>query len=238
MRCLVIDDDEAVHLQMSKLIDETDILEPIGFFADAEQAATYLLSNKDVDVVFLDVELPKISGIELLSLLQTALKNVFVIVVSSKERYAVEAFYKNVSAYILKPLTKVSFLKAVDKVKELYNEKHNLVDLKNINFFVKSNDGHYVHLNCNDIYWIEVNRNDIWLHTANDKFQISTTLKEFTAKLPQSLFVKTHRSFVVNINRINMIYENEIIIKTNNSDVKIPLSRNYKSDLLGKINLL
>ncbi len=238
MRCLVIDDDEAILLQMEKLIGESDLLEPVGFFADAEQAAVFLLSNKNVDVVFLDVELPRISGIELLTLLKTALENVFVVVVSSKERYAVEAFYKNVSAYILKPITKISFIKAVNKVKELYDEKHNPVDVKDRNFFVKSNDGRYVHLNCNDIFWIEVNRNDICLHTNDDEFQISATLKDFTSKLPQSIFVKTHRSFVVNINRISMILENDVIIKTIEGDVKIPLSRNYRGELLGKINLL
>ncbi|MCQ2975957.1 MAG: LytTR family DNA-binding domain-containing protein [Bacteroidales bacterium] len=237
MNCIVIDDDEAVGVYMQKLIEDTGFFNLLEYFSDPEVAVGYIFSHSnEIDIVFIDVEMPKLSGIELISSLGQVGEHIKFVVISSKEKYAIDALENNVVSYILKPLSSANFIKAVSKIKKQLDEKNH--QPKDDNFFVKSNDGKYVKITWNDIYWIEVNKNNITLNTFDNNYTLMATLKDFSAKLPEGMFFKTHRSFIVNINHISIIDDNDIIMQINNKNAKIPLSRNYKPELLAKINVI
>lgn len=237
MKCLVIDDDETVCMCLGKLISETDFLTLSGTFSDPQKAAGYIMTHNDIDLIFLDVEMPGISGMELLASLGDALNNIIVIIVSSKEKYALDAFENNVTSYILKPLTTSSFLKAVNKANKFFTERNNNNLVNEKSFFVRSNDGKYIKIKANDIYWIEVCRNNIQINTYDAQYTITATLKEFSSELPDNVFLKTHRSFIVNANKIEMFDMHEIILETSTGKVTIPISRNFRHEMLNGISV-
>lgn len=237
MNCLVIDDDEAVGVYMRKLIAETGFLNLLDYFSDPLTAVSYILANAgNIDLVFVDVEMPGITGIDLISMLGNAAEGIKFVVISGKEKYAIDALDSNAAAYILKPVNQVNFLKAVSRVRKML--EHDAMPENGFNFFIKTVDGRYIKINWNDVYWIEVNRNNLTINTFDSGYEILSTLKDISAKLPSGMFFKTHRSFIVNINHVCIIESDNVIMKVHSKDVKIPLSRNYKPDFLAKVNVL
>ncbi|MBR4440371.1 MAG: response regulator transcription factor [Bacteroidales bacterium] len=237
MNCLVIDDDEAVGVYMRKLIADTGFLNLLDYFSDPVTAVPYILANAGhIDIVFVDVEMPGITGIDLISMLGNAAEGIKFVVISGKEKYAIDALDNNAAAYILKPVNQVNFLKAVSRVRKML--EHDAVPETGFNFFIKTVDGRYIKINWNDVYWIEVNRNNLTINTFDSGYEILSTLKDISAKLPAGMFFKTHRSFIVNINHVSIIESDNVIMKVHSKDVKIPLSRNYKPDFLAKVNVL
>ncbi|MBP5368639.1 MAG: response regulator transcription factor [Bacteroidales bacterium] len=237
MNCLVIDDDEAVGVYMRKLIADTGYLNLLEYFSRPDVAAGYILANADnIDLVFVDVEMPGMSGIDLISTIGNEASKIKFVVISSKDKYAIDALDNNVAAYILKPINPVNFLKAVTKVRHMVE---NVTQTETpLTFFIKTVDNRYLKFNWNDVFWLEVNRNNITINTYDTTYEITSTLKDISSKLPTGFFLKTHRSFVVNINHVSVIENEYVVLKTRTKDVKIPLSRNYKPDFLTKVNIL
>lgn len=237
MNCIVIDDDEAVGVYMRKLIADTGFLNLLEYFSRPDVAAGYILANADnIDVVFVDVEMPGMSGIDLISTLGDAAGKIKFVVISSKDKYAIDALDNNVAAYILKPLNPVNFLKAAAKVRRMVESEAQ--PEVSPNFFIKTIDNRYIHINWSEVFWIEVNRNNIAINTFDNCYEIMSTLKDFSTKLPPRDFVKTHRSFIVNVNHISVIEGDYVIMKTDAKKAQIPLSRNYRTELLDKVNII
>lgn len=237
MNCLVIDDDEAVGVYMRKLIEDTGFLNLLGYYSNPSAAVGFIMSNIDnIDLVFVDVEMPGLTGIDLISSLGSMAEKIKFVVISSKDKYAIDALENNVAAYILKPVNPVNFLKAVSKVRNLVESAS--VPETSMVFFIRTIDNRYVKINWNDVFWLEVNRNNISINTFDACFEIQSTLKDISEKLPAGLFFKTHRSFIVNLNHVSVIETDFLTMKTNTKDVHIPLSRNYRPDFLSKVNVL
>ncbi|MBP5503718.1 MAG: response regulator transcription factor [Bacteroidales bacterium] len=237
MNCLVIDDDEAVGVYMRKLIEDTGFLNLLGYYSNPSSAVGYIMSNIDnIDLVFVDVEMPGLTGIDLISSLGTMADKIKFVVISSKDKYAIDALENNVAAYILKPVNPVNFLKAVSKVRNMVENVSQ--PETTLTFFIRTTDNRYVKINWNDVYWLEVNRNNISINTFDASYEIQSTLKDISTKLPTGLFFKTHRSFIVNISHIDVIEPDFIVMKTSKKDVQIPLSRNYRPEFLANVNVL
>lgn len=237
MNCLVIDDDEAVGVYMRKLIEDTGFLNLLEYFSKPESAAAYIMANADnIDIVFVDVEMPGMSGIDLISMLGNSAQNIKFVVISSKDKYAIDALYNNAAAYILKPLNSVNFLKAVSKVKKMLETAP--ATTRDTCFFIKDIENRYIKIDWESVLWIEVNRNNITINTFDSSYEITATLKDISAKLPESIFFKTHRSFIVNLHHVSVIDNDQIIMRKNGKDIKIPLSRNYKNEFLDKMNVM
>lgn len=233
MNCIIIDDDEMSRRVVEEFINRTDFLDLKNSFSNAVEAINYIKQDEDVNLIFLDIEMPEMSGIDFLNTLLTPPQ---VIIISSKEEYAIQAFDYSVTDYLLKPITYARYFKAVSKAYEIFNKGRANVDVEK-EIFIKKNSS-LVRIKYNDILWIEALENYVVINTINDKFTIHFTMKSIENQLPSIKFKRVHRSFIVNISRITSIEDNSVIIKLNDVKKVIPIGKSYKEKLLNEINLM
>lgn len=223
MTCVVVDDDEMVLTSLKRLCEKSEMFSEVLFFNDGEDAAQHFF-NSVPDVVFLDIEMPRLSGLELLKSFDK-IQNV--IVISGKKEYAFDAYQLNVIDYLSKPVTLPRFLKALEKVKT----KTNHAEVKDL--YVKV-DGKLTRVPFADVDYIESLTDYIRIHTSKNKYIVYSSLTHIEGKLPTNDFMKVHRSFIVNMNKIKDIDENMIVI----NESLIPVSRANQPELLKRLNLL
>lgn len=223
IKCIITDDEPVARKGLRGYIEKIDFLTLIGECEDAIQLNTMLKINK-VDLIFLDIEMPEMTGLELLSNLTNPPK---VIIVSAYEQYALKGYEFDVVDYLLKPVSFDRFLKAVNRVYDLFQteqkENHDYI-------FVKS-DKQLKKILFKDILFIESMENYVVIQTASSKEVVYTTLKQLYESLPQNIFQQTHRSYIVNIKKVTAIDGNQLII----SHYKIPVVRNLKDHIFSLI---
>ena len=159
-----------------------------------------------------------------------------VIIFSSKGKYAVDSYDYDVTDYLLKPVDYKRFLKAVDKVQKRMEEEHK-GELGQNEIFIKKNST-LVRLKYEEILWIEALENYVIFNTFKDKYTIHFTMKAIEQKLPSKKFTRVHRSYIVNTGSIEVIEDNSVIIKTEESTKSIPIGKSYKEKLMKDINLI
>lgn len=220
MKCIAVDDDALFLTILSGFINKTDSLELLESFESAVDAYNYLQKNS-VDLIFLDVEMPEMNGIELIESLENQPQ---IIMVSSEQKYVIDAFNLNVAAYLLKPLDNYSkFLSAVKKVQEsMHSRKRSL--------FVKE-EHKLVRIHLEDIEYIEAFGDYVKLHTG-ERFHITyTSMKELINRLPAGEFVQVHRSYIVALDHVKEVEGNMLKI----GDKRIPMSRGKRDIVLQKL---
>lgn len=225
MNCIIVDDDELSRKAVCHLVSQISYLKLGGVYASAAEALSVLNNNRDkIDLMFLDIEMPDLSGLALIKNLNDP---PLTILITSKKDYALEAFEYNVVDYLLKPILLERFFKAVEKSKGIFN-----VDRKETLSF----DEEYIFakINIKDILWIEALGDYITVNTFNKKHTIHSTMKTIEKKLNQNKFIRVHRSYIVSIDNINSIDDNMIVI----NDQLIPVGYVYKESLIKKLNLL
>ena len=233
MKCIIIDDDKVSRLVIEKYISRTDFLELEESFDNAVDAANYFNNKKEVDLIFLDIEMPGMSGVEFLESLENLPQ---IIIVSAKEKYALQAIQHDVTDYLLKPVVFSRFLKAVSKANKLFSEELDKESSEGI--FIKSSSSSFIRLFYDDILWIEAMENYVVIMTYNQKHTIHFTMKALLSKLPDDKFIRVHRSYIVNKNRIERIDDNMIIMHTEDAKKSIPISKSYKDDFMKNINIV
>ena len=233
MNCIIIDDDELSRRVVEEFIGRTDFLNLTHSFSNAVEAINFIKQGEEVHLIFLDVEMPEMTGIEFLNSLSQPPQ---VIIISSKEKYAIQAFDYSVTDYLLKPITYARFFKAASKAYELFNQGRALTDTDK-EIFIKKNSS-LVRIKYNDILWVEALENYVVINTINDKFTIHFTMKSIENQLPLVKFKRVHRSFIVNVSRITSIEDNSVIIKLTDSKKVIPIGKSYRDKLLNEINLM
>jgi len=235
MNCIIIDDDKFSTKIIAEFVTKTEGLELLGTYESAVDGINYLngKDSEEVDLLFLDIEMPEMTGIDLLKTLNVLPQ---VIIYSSQEKYALESYEYNVTDYLLKPVTYPRFLKAINKVKEK-NEKKEELSKDSSEIFIKNNSS-LVRIKYEDILWIEALENYVVLNTFKDKFTIHFTMKAISDKMPTNKFVRVHRSFIVNLSKIKVIEDNSVIIKTDTGSKVIPIGKSYKDKLMNDINLI
>ncbi len=233
MNCIIIDDDEMSRRVVEEFIGRTDFLNLTNSYTNAVEAINYLKQGAEVHLIFLDVEMPEMTGIEFLNSLTLPPQ---VIIISSKEKYAIQAFDYSVTDYLLKPITYARFFKAASKAYELFNKGRSLNDTDK-EIFIKKNSS-LVRIKYNDILWVEALENYVVINTTTDKFTIHFTMKSIENQLPLVKFKRVHRSFIVNVSRITSIEDNSVIIKMTDSKKVIPIGKSYRDRLLNEINLM
>jgi DNA-binding LytR/AlgR family response regulator len=216
---------------IEEFIARTDQLNLVASYDNAMDAINSFNADSDIDMIFLDIEMPEMSGIDFLESLQNPPQ---IIIISSKEKYALEAFNYDVTDYLLKPIVYSRFFKAINKANVRFKNK---IDSKEDEIFIKKNSA-LVRLKYDDILWVEALENYVIFSTFNEKFTIHFTMKAIEQKLPTNKFSRVHRSFIVNISRISMIEDNVIIVKTHDGNKSIPVGKSYKDKLLRDINLI
>jgi two-component system LytT family response regulator len=229
MNCVIIDDDALSRNSITHLVKQIPFLELTGEFSSASDALGSL-TGKEIDLLLLDIEMPDLSGIELLR----TLKNPpMTILITSKKEYALEAFECNVIDYIIKPVSFERFVKAVTRAKEIFDAYHKGSEQNREYLFVKMN-GMLTKLSVSDILWIEALGDYIIINTAEKKYTIHSTMKMIESKLPSEKFIRVHRSFIVSLETINTIDDGTIVINKQ----LIPIGAVYRDNLSKRLNLL
>lgn len=233
MNCIIVDDDEMSRRVVEEYAKRTDFLNLVESFSGAVPAINFLKQNEDIQLIFLDIEMPEMTGIEFLSTLNHTPQ---VIIISSKDKYALQSYEYSVTDYLLKPITYARFFKAVSKSYELLNKSRSPVD-GDKEIFIKKNSS-LVRIKYNDILWVEALENYVVINTINEKFTIHFTMKSIENQLPPVKFKRVHRSFIVNIGRITSIEDNSVVIKLADGRKIIPIGKSYRDKLLKEINLM
>ncbi len=240
MNCIIIDDDKLSRKVIQEYVDRTDSLNLINSYDNAVEAINDLKNiDSEVELVFLDIEMPDMTGMEFLQNLKDYPQ---IIIVSGKENYALEAFEHDVTDYLLKPVSYSRFFKSVTKAQKRKNESIGFrYTPQNINnsdeVFIKKNST-LVRLQYSDILYIEALENYVTVTTKEDRYTIHFTMKAIEKKLPSSKFKRVHRSYVVNVNAIKGIEDNSISIQMKNGTKLIPIGKSYKDNLMNDLNLI
>ena len=223
MKCIVIDDDKLTRIALGKYIEQRPDLKMIGEFSDAVSAIP-VIKNQQIDLIFLDMVMPKMTGIELLEQFEQLPQ---IIIVSDYKEYAVDGFNYNVTDYLTKPITKDRFSSAIDKVLErsvfeqVKNETYHSIALK-------QRSG-YINISTDEILYVEGFGDYVNVHLQEGKKVIVlSTIKGMEEQLADYSFMRIHRSYIANLKKIDRIVENNVQISTHT----IPVSRTYRSSLM------
>jgi len=232
MNCIIIDDDVLSRRVVEEFVERTDFLALKFSFKDAVEAINAFNNGDDeIDLIFLDIEMPEMDGIDFLNTLNNLPQ---VIIISSKEKYAVNAFDYDVTDYLLKPITYSRFYKAVLKAKNIHETKErNDVD----EIYIKKNSA-LVRIKYEDILWVEALENYVIINTFNEKFTIHFTMKSIESQLPSKQFKRVHRSYIINVKKIDRIEDNSVYIKNSEGLKNIPIGKAYKERFMNDINLM
>lgn len=234
MNCIVIDDDKFSRMLIEQFIEKTDFLTYQQSFSNAIDAINFLKEDEETDLIFLDIEMPKMTGIELMQ----SLKNLpQIIIISAKGKYALEAFEYDVTDYVKKPISHARLFKAASKAYENYKKVANPPQTKD-SIFVKTSPSSLVRINYADILWVNALENYIVINTEDNRYTIHFTMKAIIERLPADMFARVHRSYIVNIKRIKMIEDNSIIMQMKNNNEIIPIAKSYKAKLIKALNLV
>ena len=221
LKCIITDDEPIARKGLQSYVERINFLELVGVCEDAVQLNNQLKSQQ-ADLLFLDIEMPYMTGIELLNSLSNPPK---VIITSAYAEYAIKGYDLEVSDYLLKPISFDRFLKAVNKVYDQLISSQTPVVQDYL--FVKTSLK-LEKIRFNDMRFIEGVENYVAIYTSDGKIITHTTLRTILQKLPPERFVQVHKSYLVNIDKIDSIEGNLLGIGKN----KIPLSRTYKEAAL------
>lgn len=229
IKCIVIDDEPMACKGMQEHIGQVDFLELEGIFEDALQANTFL-NDRLIDLIFLDIEMPRLSGIDFIR----SLKNVpSIIFTTAYPEYALEGYELNVADYLVKPIAFPRFLKAVNKVKDQLSSRlaGKPVNNEDTNYFFVKENGKYTKIFYEEMLYAEALQNYVAIHLSGRKLLTYMPLSSLESKLPAALFMKVHKSYIVSLQKINTIEGNSVLIQS----ARIPVSRNIKETLMQKL---
>lgn len=228
MKCLVIDDEPMAREGIIDYIDKVDFLEVESTFSSALEASTYL-QRSSADLLFLDINMPYLSGMDFLESLDNT---PLTILTTAYSEYALEGFRLQVVDYLLKPFPFKRFHQAVTKAYQMYLSRNSLSDTLETNPFLYIRQGDTYHkINRKDILFIEGMQNYVKLHFGKKTLIIHQTMSSLEESLPKNLFFRAHKSFLVNIIHIDSVSGGRIFIGKH----EIPVSRQKKEELLNTV---
>lgn len=225
--CVIVEDLNVAADYLKKCCEKSGMVEVKGHFPNVAEALAFLNQNS-VDLIFLDVEMPGATGFDLLDQLAYSPQ---VILTTSKPEYAFNAFEYHVIDFLKKPFTYQRFLEALQKLNVPCENGNGTAEEDHI--FIKS-DGKLVRLNYSDILFIESMGDYVKFVTGDKKYITHNTIKNLEEKVSKQHFMKVHRSYIININKIDDIRENDLFIKGN----EIPISKAHRSDVMKRLNII
>lgn len=231
LNAVLIDDEPLARKGLKEYIADVEFLQLAGEF-DSPLKAMELMRRGEVQLLFLDIQMPKITGLDFLKSLRQAPPVIFT---TAYPQYALDGFELNALDYLVKPISFDRFLKAALKAKEYYelrqqNKQVSSDSTVQKDFFIKT-DNQLVRIAFDDLLFVEALQNYVCVHTATKKYISYLTMRSVEEYLPAGQFLKTHKSFIVNAAKIDSIEGNEIRIGTN----KIPISRSEKEDVMEQL---
>jgi DNA-binding LytR/AlgR family response regulator len=229
INCIVVDDEQHAIDILMHYIKQTPLLNAVACTTNPIEALQ-LVATQDVDLVFLDIHMPELSGIDFIKALNGKSK---VVLTTAYSEFALEGYELDVVDYLLKPIRLPRFLAAVQKVAKSLKESE-MEDIEDDYIFVKTESkGKLLKINLIDIDYIEGMKNYVAIHSGGSKIMVYTAMKEIEDRLPAKHFMRVHKSFIIRIDRITGIEGNRVLLKNINSDIMI--GENYKGELMEKV---
>ncbi|HEY1195240.1 LytTR family DNA-binding domain-containing protein [Flavobacterium sp.] len=238
MKCVIIDDEPLAVELLQDFVKKVDSLELVNSFNNAIDAVSFINQN-NVDLIFLDIEMPHFSGIDFINTIE---KKPLVIFTTAYSDYAVEGFNLGAVDYLVKPIPFHRFLKAVVRAQQVLqpvtnnqavSENTNAPEIEQDFMFVRA-EYENVKLNFADILFIEGLKDYVKIYTTDNKFTLTLiSLIKLENLLSSKGFARIHRSYIINIKHVKSIQKNKVLI----SDKRIPISESYKNTFFEKINL-
>jgi len=232
INCIIIDDEPLARKGLKEYINDVDFFNLVGEYDNAVAAAEQI-SRGEVQLLFLDIQMPKITGLDFFKSLQHAPPVIFT---TAYPQFALEGFELNALDYLVKPISFERFLKASLRAKEFYEVRTvNAAEVKHQSarpdyFFIKA-DNKLVKIFYNEILFAEALQNYVVIHTGDKKYITYLTFKSVEEYLPSDRFIKTHKSYIIAAEKIDSIEANDIKIGQHH----IPVSRNLKDEVMEKL---
>jgi DNA-binding LytR/AlgR family response regulator len=233
MNCIIVDDDKMTCKILEGYVKKSTSLNLVGSFSDSVTARNILTERNDIDLIILDIQMPEMNGFDFIVSLDLPPN---IIIVTSAEEYALKAFDFNVVDYLLKPVTYGRFCKAIDKTIRYYTRKET-TNTGDEEIFIKKGSS-LVKLKLKDIIYIEALENYVTLNTNDDRFTIHFTMKAIENQLPSGIFIRVHRSFIINKSMIQTIKENSLDLIIGDTLKSIPVGKSFRDTLLNDINVM
>ena len=236
MNCIIIDDEKTARVIIGKLCSDEICINVKEEFPNAMQAIKYL-NQHEIDLIFLDIHMPNFTGFDFIDSLKNPPK---IILTTSDVNFAIQAFeYECIIDYLVKPISLDRFQKAIKKAEEKSRDvasdsTSEKITTTSDNELYVNIDRRLIKIDIQSIYLIEAKGDYIHIKTENKNYTVHSTLKKIENKLPEHIFIKVHRSFIINFNEIIDIEDNSVLIK---KDV-IPVSRSKRNELMKRLNLL
>lgn len=231
MKCIIVDDNTMARMALKQLVGQVQSLELLAECSDATEALL-AMNNTQVDLLLLDIEMPDMTGLDLIKKLGN--NRPLIIFTTAKKDYAVEAFELNVVDYIVKPISLPRLKQAVEKAQEALESNKEEVKVEEQGFVFVKDNGVLKRISIEDILFLEAMGDYVKVHTSSKFHVVHATLKSIEEKLPASKFIRVHRSYIVAINKIDFIQEGTITI----GKTSIPVADTHKSNLNKRLNLL
>lgn len=225
--CIIVDDEPLARKGIELNVKDIDWLEIKGQFPNAIQAGDFLKEN-EVDLMFLDIEMPGLKGLDFIKTLNS---NIVVILTTAYPQFALDAFELEVFDYLVKPIRFERFYQSVVRARDIIEltkkEKTVVTDIKDEYFYIKA-DRKYLKLYYKDVLWIKGLKDYVMLFTKNENYMTAMNIKTIHSKLPSSIFARVSKSHVINVEAIDSIDVDTIMI----GEEPIPLGTSYKEPFL------
>ncbi|OJX49807.1 MAG: DNA-binding response regulator [Flavobacterium sp. 38-13] len=227
IRCAILDDEPMAVALLSKYVEKISSFELIKATTNPFEILE-LIAQTTIDVLFIDIQMPELTGIQMMEMLGNKTKFV---ITSAYSEYALKGYEHNVVDYLLKPISFDRFYKCIQKIESLAQEKPAptveiaaKTEEKPDEFLFIKTDGKLVKINLNDLLLVEGLKDYLYLHLKNEKLIVLDTLKDFEAKLPASDFMRVHKSYIIRLDQIESIERNRVFIQKN----IVPIGETYK----------
>jgi len=230
MKALIVDDNDIARTPLAHLAKQVPNLTIVNEYSNAIEAYNHLQNNQ-VDLIFLDIEMPEMTGIELTKNL--AGKDIIIIFTSSNKDYALEAFELNIADYILKPVMPARFLQAVSKAQSILESRKEDVEVTKDEFLFVRDSNITRRLRLDDIFYAEAMGDYVKFYTREKMFAIHGKMKTAEERLPKDHFIRVHRSYIVSVGKIDTLQDGGIMI----NGKFIPVADAYRRALNTRMNV-
>lgn len=231
LNCLIVDDNKVARVLLHQLLEKIGNIEIIGECENALVAKTFI-ENNDIDILFLDIEMPEINGLELLRMLP---QRPLTILTTAKPGYAVEAFELNVVDYIVKPFSLSRIMLSIERAVELLNNKNVQIGNNVSAGFLFVRENRVIRkLDVNSILWMEAKGDYVKIYIPEKSYVVHGSLKTIEDKFNTQNLIRIHRSYIIALNKIDYIEDRVVYIHGR----AIPISESYKEGLLNSLRLL
>ena len=234
MNCIIVDDDPIWCKTLEQFVGRSSSLSLVGTYSDSVSARNVLMSRRDIELIFLDIEMPEMDGFDFLSSLEMPPHIVFV---SGSEDHAFEAYNHNGIDYLLKPISYARFCRAVEKIMKYYSGRQIPATAGDEEIFIKKSSS-LVKLKLKEILYVEALENYVSVITRDEKYTIHFTMRAIEQQLPSGLFFRIHRSYMVNKSVIRSISENSLTILVGNTPKTLPVGKSYRDGIMSYINIM